>query len=294
MAEGTQTTGSLETPEAEKRALAASSARHIASTPSLSALFPQLPQLLEADAAAATTAVSAEGKTEPPAAAAAALSSLSLSPPEEGGEHPALRAAAERFALGEPEAAAELLRSALLSLDAAEAQRAAAPSAAALRSSLLFSAADASIRIGELDAAASALRHPCHASSASSAQLASLAVATQGKSFGNSFFTQRKWASALAAYEEALTACPSCAPLHANAAAVHSNLGNHAEAALAAERALAIQQGAHKARRRLADALCRLGRPLEAIPHYERLSAAFPSDALIAAALSAARASLQP
>jgi tetratricopeptide (TPR) repeat protein len=117
-----------------------------------------------------------------------------------------------------------------------------------------------------------------------------VAAAASARASGNAHFAARSWAEAQAAYEAGLAAAPRCATLSANAAAAAQQLGDWAATARLAAHALSVQSRQHKARRRLAEALLALRRPLEAVPHFETLVALFPADEGLANALRGARA----
>jgi len=260
MAESAATTGSLESSEAEKRAIAAASLQHILDTPALRDLFPTLPAL---------AAAAADG-------ASPSLASLSLASASSRAAAAAARAARAACDAGEPESAVRALEEALSALP---------PPSADDRGPLLSALASARLALGDFEAADAA------AAAAGAGELrAAAAAAARAREAGNAAFAARRWPEAREAYEAGRRAAPGCATLAANVAAAAAQQQDWAAVAEAAAAALGLQRSGHKARRRLAEALLRLGRAGEALPHFRTLAEAFPEDAGVATSLRAAAA----
>ncbi|KAK9832589.1 hypothetical protein WJX81_001878 [Elliptochloris bilobata] len=294
MLESEITTGSLETSDAAKMAMARASVAWNLRQPQLATMFPQLRNLPSPGGQAAPPAPDvADGAAEASVQAEVAVQQVEVC----DADWAAVRIAEARLTEGDPAAAAACMDRAL------KRHRNGRPPAV-----LLMAKAAALARAGDLDAAAAlaqeaaalpaaALPPPAAPSSnpkAGEVDLAALdpaacqrawRAAAQAKDEGNAAYRQGKPDAARAAYERALHAEPACATVACNLAAALGALGRHEEAAAAARRSLGVSTAYGKARRRLADSLLACGRYGEAAELYMELVKAVPGDAALQAAL---------
>ena len=281
------TTGSVESTDAEKRALAAASVEWNLANAQTKALFPDLREI--ADAASAKRA-EASRAAEPVEAVAARAREVFGERPDGGAEEPeAVRVATEALSNAAPDSALATLRAALQS-DGGD--------ASALAKLLVH----ACLALGDFDAAVEAME--THAEALASwphvaALQACCATASAAKADGNAAFAAQRYSDAAACYTagaEAVVAAAgvSCALLSANLAAVAAATHDTPATVAHARAALAVH-GCHvKARRRLADALSAQGEWEEAASHYVALLALFPADAGLKAQADAARSKAAP
>ena len=281
------TTGSVDTTDDEKRALAAASVEWNLANAQTKALFPDLREI--AQAAAAKRQAASAGPAAPVDTAAARRQELfGAAEPRDGGaeEHEAVRLAREALGTAAPDAAVSTLRAALGNADGGA-------HAAALVRLLLH----AYLALGEFDAAVEAM--DAHAQVLASwphvaALRACCATASAAKRDGNAAFAAQRFSDAAVCYtsggEAVLVATGvSCALFAANLAAVAAATHDIAATVAHARAALAVHGGHVKARRRLADALNSEGQFEEAATHYLALLELFPTDAGLKAQADTAR-----
>ena len=281
------TTGSVETTDDEKRALAAASVEWNLANAQTKALFPDLREI--AEAAAVKRQAAAAVPAEPVDTAAARREELlGAAEPRDGGaeEHEAVRLATEALGAAAPDAAVATLRTALGNADGIA-------HASALARLLLH----AYLALGEFDAAVEAMESHGQAL-ATCPHVASLrsccATASAAKRDGNAAFAAQRFSDAAACYTaggEAVLAATgvSCALFAANLAAVAAATHDTVATITHARAALAVHGGHVKARRRLADALTAEGQFEEAATHYLALLELFPTDAGLKAQADTAR-----
>jgi ubiquitin-protein ligase len=278
------TTGSVQTTDADKRALAAASVEWNLGNPQIKALFPDLREIAEEAAVKRQQAA-----TAPVDSAAARRRELFGDAERDGGseQHEAVRLATEALCSAAPDAAVSTLRTALSNVHDDHGD------SAALVRLLLH----AYLALGEFDAAMEAMEGHAQAL-ATWPHVASLraccTVASSAKRDGNAAFAAQRFSDAAACYTaggEAVVAATgvSCALFSANLAAVAAATHDTAAAVAHARAALAVHGGHVKARRRLADGLSSLGEWEEAASHYVALLELFPTDAGLKAQADTAR-----